>query len=96
MIERLNQHIDNLENWIRNTIPENEFKSKTTTFHITDLGSGQIANVITDILKSYNHSDKNITNRLSGVTNDIITLWIFLKYEIKSCNIFGIIKLLFM
>lgn len=77
MLERLNQHIDNLEYWIRNSIPENEFKSKTTTFHITDLGSGQIANVITDILKSYNHSDKNITNRLSGVTNDIITLWYF-------------------
>jgi hypothetical protein len=77
MIERLNQHIDNLENWIRNSIPESEFKSKTTTFHITDLGSGQIANVIVDILKSYNHSDKNINSRVSGVTNDIITLWYF-------------------
>jgi hypothetical protein len=77
MIERLNQHIDNLENWIRNAIPESEFKSKTTTFHITDLGSGQIANVIVDILKSYNHSDKNINDRVSGVTNDIITLWYF-------------------
>jgi hypothetical protein len=77
MIERLNQHIDNLENWIRGTIPESEFKSKTTTFHITDLGSGQIANVIVSILKSYNHSDKNINNRVSGVTNDIITLWYF-------------------
>lgn len=77
MIERLNQHIDNLENWIRNTIPESEFKSKTTTFHITDLGSGQIANVVVDILKSHNHSEKNINDRVSGVTNDIITLWYF-------------------
>ncbi len=77
MIERLNQHINNLENWVRNAIPESEFKSKTTTFHITDLGSGQIANVIVNILKSYNHNDKNINERVSGVTNDIITLWYF-------------------
>ena len=84
MLARLNQNIEELESWIKWNIPKSDFVSKTTTFHIPDLGSGQLARIIVKILREMGHSDSNIAKRVSGSSSDILTL-LYFKSNTYDC-----------
>jgi hypothetical protein len=86
MIERLDQNIEGLENWIKYSIPQSEFESKTSTFYNPDLGSGQIVKIITKILRENGHSDENISKRIFASTNDKFT---FLYFQSNSYDALG-------
>ena len=77
MIERLDQSIDGLEEWIKYVIPQSEFKSEKVTFYNPDLGSGQIVKILTKILRENGHSDENISKRIFASTNDKLTFLYF-------------------
>lgn len=86
MLERLDQNIKGLENWIKYSIPQSEFESKTSTFYNPDLGSGQIVKILTKILRENGHSDDNISKRIFASTNDKFT---FLYFQSNSYDTLG-------
>ena len=66
MSEKFLMKYDELATTLVNQIPEEEFKSKTSTFFDSSIGSGQVVVKIEQKLKEYGHSESNISKRVFG------------------------------
>jgi len=66
MSEKFLMKYDELATTLVNEIPEEEFKSKTSTFFDPSMGSGQVVVKIEQKLKEYGHSESNISKRVFG------------------------------
>ena len=66
MSEKFLMKYDELATMLVNQIPEEEFKSKTSTFFDPSMGSGQIVVKIEQKLKEYGHNESNISKRVFG------------------------------
>ena len=71
---RLKQPKSTLISDIINQLPIDYFKRNDTTFLTLCIGDGEIQRCLYNILKSYGHSDINITKRIFGIVNDKYTL----------------------
>lgn len=75
MIGRIRLRIgDDLIKWLEHLIPSNAFSSETTTFHIADMVSPEMAEALIFLLKKYGHSTDNIKSRISASTSSVFCL----------------------
>jgi hypothetical protein len=66
MLSRLKFEIDHVIDIMLSELPEEVWKSDSTTFFDPSMGGGQIVNAIEKKLKEHGHSDKNIAQRVAG------------------------------
>ena len=66
MLSRIKFDIDSLVNEILDQLPEQTWKSRTTTFLDPAIGGGQFIRAIEQRLRAAGHSDKNISGRVYG------------------------------
>ena len=85
MVGRLKFGIDTLVDEILDNIPEDVFKSNTTTFLDPAMGGGQFLKNVILKLRKYGHSDDNISGRVFGYESDIMSV----KYAKKKCENVG-------
>lgn len=74
MIKRLKFDLEDLVNEMLDKLPEEVFKSSSTTFLDPEIGGGQFVTVIEERLRKYGHSDINISKRVFGLTGNKIRL----------------------
>ena len=71
MLGRLKFEINPLIEEMLGKIPEEMFTSSDTTFADLQMGGGQFMVAIIDKLRSYGHSDENISQRVFIIANCI-------------------------
>lgn len=84
-IGRLKFNVNQLAEEILDRIPEHFFKSDDTTFFDPAMGGGQFVAAIENRLRKYNHSDKNISNRVYGCENNQMRV----NYAIRKNSLIG-------
>lgn len=81
MIERLTLKIgSDLIDWIELLIPKQEWISKDSTFHISDITTFEMVDAVAAILKKYGHDSENINKRITASTSSPLCLH-YLKTE---------------
>lgn len=71
-IRRMKFDIKELVNDMLNSLPNKVFTSKTTTFCDLEMGGGQYLYEVINRLRKAGHSDKNISNRVYGVSGSLM------------------------
>jgi hypothetical protein len=84
-IGRLKFKVNRLAEEILDRIPEHFFKSDDTTFFDPAMGGGQFVAAIENRLRKYNHSDKNISDRVYGCENNQMRV----NYAIRKNSLIG-------
>jgi hypothetical protein len=72
MLSRLKFEFDPLITEILDQFPDTIWESKTTTFLDPAMGGGQIVHKIEEKLRTFGHSDKNISKRVFGYETNIL------------------------
>ena len=85
MIKRLKFDLEDLVNEMLDKLPEEVFKSNSTTFLDPEIGGGQFVAAIEERLRKYGHSDINISKRVFGITENRIRL----NYATNTYKIVG-------
>ena len=85
MLLRLKFKYDSIIEQLLDSIPEEIWRSDTTTFYDPSIGGGQIVKSIEDRLRKYSHSDDNIKNRVYGSETNKLRL----KYSINKHKLIG-------
>lgn len=93
-IGRLKFEIDPLVNEILDHIPEKHFISDADTFCDPEMGGGQFVKEVEKRLRSYGHSDENISKRVYGFASSIVQLnYVVNKYKLLGqYSIFNIME----
>lgn len=85
MLGRLKFELDELANEMLDQLPEELFRSKTTTFLDPYMGGGQFVKEIEARLRRYGHSDKNISQRVFGVESSELRV----NYAVNKYGLVG-------
>jgi site-specific DNA-methyltransferase (adenine-specific) len=85
MIKRNKFDLYELANLMLDQIPEQAFKSKTTTFLDPAMGGGQFCHAIEDRLRKYGHSEQNISKRVFGFESVIMDI----RFAVNKYNLVG-------
>ena len=85
MLARLKFDLDSLANELLDHLPAEVFKSSTTTFMDPCMGGGQFVAAIENRLRSYGHSDENISQRVFGVESSRLRI----NYAINTHKLVG-------
>jgi hypothetical protein len=85
MLLRLKFKYDIIIEQLLDSIPEEIWRSDTTTFYDPSIGGGQIVKSIEARLRKYSHSDDNIKNRVYGSETNKLRL----KYSINKHKLIG-------
>lgn len=85
MLGRLKFNIDALVNEILDTVPEETFESKTTTFLDPAMAGGQFLKAVISRLRKYGHSDTNIAGRIFGYETNKMRV----NFAAKQCGNIG-------
>jgi hypothetical protein len=85
MITRLKFDLTDIVDPMLNMLPEELFRSKTTTFLDVSMGGGQFVRVIEQKLREYGHSDENIKSRVFGMEENILRV----KYAVHKHKLVG-------
>lgn len=92
MLSRTKFEISDLVNEMLNKLPENVFKSESTTFADLQIGGGQFIIEVVNRLRAFGHSDENIRTRVFGFAeNKLYYSYVMGKYSNLPIT-FGIYK----
>lgn len=85
MFVRIKLEIDSLVDDVLNQIPNKYWESESTTFFDPEMGGGQCIRGIIRKLRSFGHSDNNISKRVYGLSATVIDH----NYIINKFNLIG-------
>lgn len=90
MIKRLKFNLEDLVNEMLDKLPQEVFKSDSTTFLDPEMGGGQFVAAVEERLRKYGHSDVNISKRVFGLTGNRIRLnYIMNEYSLVGTYCIG-------
>jgi hypothetical protein len=74
MIKRLKFYLEELVDRMINQLPDELFKSDSTTFLDPSMAGGQFVKAVEERLRKYGHSDSNISKRVFGLVENELRL----------------------